>query len=328
MHKLNWHLPDGVPGKYAFVKLDGGHVFDAADVAKLLAGKRLGFVGDSMMHQFSDMLIVSLQKYGYERFVTRADRRYHCNGTFEETVEEAVKRLVAIDYYDREPRQLLDAYCDSWIDSFVLGGPFRNLTLSYYKTYRLPHRKMKEMNGSPYFLWPSIVDHVFNDSDVVLNLGLHYAKHNLEWYKTDLTDLGKRLEAINKVPGRMGIFKETSPQHFYSPTGSGEYNPKDEYKEKLSKCYQSPNIHQQLWRHHVMESIAGPRETPIMEGFWLQNMHDFHFGNDDPKRKRDCTHFAHVVEWWVPLFDSLFRTLRDLGCTRHLVTEAYCQPFI
>eukprot|EP00850_Spirogloea_muscicola_P006541 SM000031S11550 [mRNA] locus=s31:245543:246176:+ [translate_table: standard] len=123
---------------------------------------------------------------------------------------------------------------------------------------------------------------------------------------------------MNKVPGKMEIFKETSLQHFYSAIGSGAYDPKGGHTEKLSTCYPAPNIYQQ--------SSAGPREIPIMEGFWLQNMHNFHFANNDPGRKRDCTYFAFAVEWRLPLFDSFFRTLRTLGCSRHLMTEAYCQP--
>eukprot|EP00850_Spirogloea_muscicola_P005430 SM000025S08325 [mRNA] locus=s25:39295:48284:- [translate_table: standard] len=328
--KSNWRVPEGMYGKYAFIKLDGDRVYNAADAANLLAGKRVSLLGDSLMQQFFDMFIVSLQKYGYERFIARNKRRYHCNGTVEESMEAAEARFVAIDVDghddDGDARRLeLDLGCDLWIDTFTLGGPFNNLTWNYYRAYRLPVDGLKPTH---FTLWPAILDHVFANSDVVVaNLGLHYVDQLADLYSADLAIIADRLEAFNNVPGKLGFFKETTPQHFCSKRGSGAYEGGKGSRKELSTCHPAPQIHLQLWRHQIMEEVAKARNISIMEGFWLQNMHNFHFANLDPNAKRDCTHFAFVVEWWVPLFDSLFSTARTLGCDKQTVTQAYCHPY-
>eukprot|EP00850_Spirogloea_muscicola_P020105 SM000207S06180 [mRNA] locus=s207:193024:205138:+ [translate_table: standard] len=329
--KSNWRVPEGMYGKYAFIKLDGDRVYNAADAANLLAGKQVSLLGDSLMQQFFDMFIVSLQKYGFERFITRNKRRYHCNGTVEESMEAAEARFVAIDVDghddDGDARRLeLDSGCDLWIDTFTLGGPFNNLTWNYYRAYRLPVDGLKPTH---FTLWPAILDHVFANSDVVVaNLGLHYVDQLADLYSADLAIIADRLEAFNNVPGKLGFFKETTPQHFCSKRGSGAYEGGKGSRKELSTCHPAPQIHLQLWRHQIMEEVAKARNISIMEGFWLQNMHNFHFANLDPNAKRDCTHFAFVVEWWVPLFDSLFNTARTLGCDKQTVTQAYCHPYL
>eukprot|EP00850_Spirogloea_muscicola_P006528 SM000031S11537 [mRNA] locus=s31:237960:245503:+ [translate_table: standard] len=306
--KSNWRVPEGMYGKYAFIKLDGDRVHNAADAANLLAGKRVSLLGDSLMQQFFDMFIVSLQKYGYERFITRNKRRYHCNGTDEESMEAAEARFVAID---------VDGHGDD--------GDARRLELDS-GSYRLPVDGLKPTH---FTLWPAILDHVFANSDVVVaNLGLHYVDQLADLYSADLAIIADRLEAFNNLPGKLGFFKETTPQHFCSKRGSGAYEGGKGSRKELSTCHPAPQIHLQLWRHQIMEEVAKARNISIMEGFWLQNMHNFHFANLDPSAKRDCTHFAFVVEWWVPLFDSLFSTARTLGCDKQTVTQAYCHPYL
>eukprot|EP00850_Spirogloea_muscicola_P004891 SM000021S06524 [mRNA] locus=s21:1090113:1092955:+ [translate_table: standard] len=320
VHKTNWRIPEGV-GRFAFVRLDGSRVHNALDVALLLAGKSVALLGDSLTHQVHDMLILSLQKLGYEEYITLLDRTYYCNGTAADTREDLAKRrvLVDADSLDKEYREWHDRHCDTWVTTYHLGGPFRNMTWSYYRVYKLMVDGKKPWPAQ-YVLYPAVLDHIFETSDVVIpNLGLHYhmeVESQPEELRQHVAELAGRIERLSHQPGKLGFFRGMLPQHFYSTDGSGAFSKPetDDATAALMTCHEAKNIESQLWRDDIMEEEAGKRSVAVQSAFWEMDKHEFHFARQEGQARRDCTHFAYVPDWWAPVFDTMYRTGASIMC--------------
>eukprot|EP00850_Spirogloea_muscicola_P017193 SM000145S00810 [mRNA] locus=s145:276551:279424:+ [translate_table: standard] len=288
VHKSNWRVPDGV-GRFAFVRLDGSRVHNALDVALVSLAALLP--------------------------------QYYCNGTAADTREDLAKRrvLVDADSLDKEYREWHDRHCDTWVTTYHLGGPFRNMTWSYYRVYKLMVDGKKPWPAQ-YVLYPAVLDHIFETSDVVIpNLGLHYHKEvesQPEELRQHVAELAGRIERLSRQPGKLGFFRGMLPQHFYSTDGSGAFSKPetDDATAALMTCHVAENIELQLWRDDIMEEEAGKRSVAVQSAFWEMDMHEFHFARQEGQARRDCTHFAYVPDWWAPVFDTMYRTGASIMC--------------
>eukprot|EP00850_Spirogloea_muscicola_P009458 SM000053S17415 [mRNA] locus=s53:203039:205919:+ [translate_table: standard] len=338
--------------RYAFTRIDGSRVHSTPDLAHLLANKRVALLGDSLTDQVHKMFPLSLQKAGYEEYITQLGRLYSCNGTMHDTAEETLRKFWPLDLsHSEEVIQWHDAHCDSWIQTFLIGGPF-NITWKYWRTYKLPTKEGTK--NTRYVLWPGVLDYLFEDSDiVVVNLGAHYgeAEHEQEELALHYEQLAARMEAFNRRPGRLAFFRQTLTQHFFSTDGTGRYKPTvGHVPNELTNCYAAPNVFWQhhlqtsvccvlcphirldkffragkLFRHRLMAAAAEPRGILIQPVLLEMNMHNFHFRYElAMMTKRDCTHFAYIVDWWAPVFDTLYRTAVEGMCAKGMAPEGAC----
>eukprot|EP00850_Spirogloea_muscicola_P019239 SM000186S04157 [mRNA] locus=s186:80624:82704:- [translate_table: standard] len=157
---------------------------------------------------------------------------------------------------------------------------------------------------------------------VISNLGIHYGSS--EELKHDLTALGKRMEKFHQQPGKAAFFRQNFPQHFFSHDGSGYYPmPANATLKDKSVCHPAPNKTVQLWRNQILEEEADLRKLSVQPVFWQMDMHGFHQTHLETPR-RDCTHFANVVEWWLPVMDSLYTTAAAVLCEQGVVAAKPC----
>eukprot|EP00850_Spirogloea_muscicola_P001529 SM000005S17326 [mRNA] locus=s5:1556127:1559216:+ [translate_table: standard] len=313
--------------RYAFTRIYGSRVHSTPDLAHLLVNKRVALLGDSLTDQVHKMFPLSLQKAGYEEYITQLGRLYSCNGTMHDTAEETLRKFWPLDLsHSEEVIQWHDAYCDSWIQTYLIGGPF-NITWKYWRTYKLPTKEGTK--NTRYVLWPGVLDYLFEDSDiVVVNLGAHYgeAEHEQEELALHYEQLAARMEAFNRRPGRLAFFRQTLTQHFFSTDGTGRYKPTvGHVPNELTDCYPAPNVFWQLFRHRLMAAAAEPRGILIQPVLLEMNIHNFHFRYESAMMtKRDCTHFAYIVDWWAPVFDTMYRTAAEGLCAKGMAPEGAC----
>eukprot|EP00850_Spirogloea_muscicola_P017455 SM000150S01714 [mRNA] locus=s150:121366:123125:- [translate_table: standard] len=209
---------------------------------QLLANKRVALLGDSLSDQVYTMFLISLQRAGYEEYITQLGRMYSCNGTMHDTSEETLRKFWPLDLsHSDEVINWHDRNCDTWIQTSLIGGPF-NITWKYWRTYKLPTKE--GIKNSKYVLWPGVLDYLFEDSDiVVVNLGAHYGEAEQEELALHYEQLAVRMEAFNRRPGRLAFFRQTLAQHFYSTDGTGRYKAiKGHLPIELTNCHAAPNV--------------------------------------------------------------------------------------
>eukprot|EP00850_Spirogloea_muscicola_P021865 SM000265S09786 [mRNA] locus=s265:53467:54797:- [translate_table: standard] len=255
--------------------------------------------------------------------------RYYTNQAFEDTLEDVERNefelVPGVEDYD-VLQALYDKNADTVINKFVLGGPFGNMTWSYYRGNKLgtaPGPKTVK-----YIFWPAMLEHAFLHSDVVVvNVGVHYTRKDQEALQYEYGILAERMAAFNKQPGKLAFFRDTMPQHFFNVDGSGSSEqPEEQHVPDLQTCWPAENAHLQLWRRELMEAEANPLGVLIQPCFWEMNMHQFHFNNDN-STKRDCTHFAYMVDWWVSVYDTMYRTAAQGLCAKDAAPSRVCALF-
>eukprot|EP00850_Spirogloea_muscicola_P020582 SM000220S07061 [mRNA] locus=s220:216455:219440:+ [translate_table: standard] len=310
--------------RYAFTRIDGSRVHSTPDLAHLLANKRVALLGDSLSDQVYTMFLISLQKAGYEEYITQLGRMYSCNGTMHDTAEETLRKFWPLDLsHSDEVINWHDRNCDTWIQTSLIGGPF-NITWKYWRTYKLPTKE--GIKNTKYLLWPGVLDYLFENSDiVVVNLGAHYGEADQEELALHYEQLAVRMEAFNRRPGRLAFFRQTLTQHFYSTDGTGRYRGiKGHVPNELTNCHAAPNVFWQLFRHRLMAAAAELRGIRIQPALLEMNMPNFHFLFELKLIRRDCTHFAYIVARWAPVFDTMYRTAVEGMCAKGMAPERAC----
>eukprot|EP00850_Spirogloea_muscicola_P001018 SM000004S14888 [mRNA] locus=s4:1617:3152:- [translate_table: standard] len=196
------------------------------------------------------VFLIALQEAGYEDFVSPVRHSFYCNGTRDDVLADAPRRLIPLedgvrDYWDK--KRTLQHDCDSIIRKHTLSGPFGNMTWTYFETYQMEHEDLQDWK---YVLWPALFEYILSTSDVViLNLGIHYNVPQTRHLRKHLQYLAAKLGQFNQQKGKLGFFRETLPQHFASSDGSGTYQSvfiNVQPLEVVSTCYAVPNLELQV----------------------------------------------------------------------------------
>eukprot|EP00850_Spirogloea_muscicola_P002523 SM000009S23652 [mRNA] locus=s9:1282698:1285283:- [translate_table: standard] len=322
----------GARGSTAFVRADGTPAFDAADVLRLFRDKRVTVIGDSISWHLHEMLVLSVQCLGYEQIVTKSSRMLYCNGTYDDTAADVRRKWMNKTVYDEAKRVGGRAACvsDCLHNHFHIGPPF-NVSLGYYEVYRMPIDREK---SEKYTLWPQLLEFILDRSDIVMvNLGIHYQRQNaLLRMEVRLAEhialLAARMAAFNRVPGKLAFFRETLPQHFFTEDGSGGFEgfwPKKWPVEVTNTCHPAPNLHLQWWRNSIIHEEAEAAGVLVQPVFWEMDMWDHHIVTLFRQNTcRDCTHFAFVPSFWLPVLDTMYRTAALGLCSKRMLPLRLC----
>lgn len=158
--------------------------------------------------------------------------------------------------------------------------------------------------------WAFYIPHEFEKylavADIVLvNFGLHY--QNTEVYRRDMSAMFARLEAFNKQPGKLAVFRETPSQSF---VGTGAYAGATAKCAPLGDDVVFTNT---VYRQNEAASALGAHHgVPTLHFYNLTvprwNLREETFCAENGKRPgcNDCTHLCASPTLYAKLVDDLY----------------------
>eukprot|EP00850_Spirogloea_muscicola_P019222 SM000186S04140 [mRNA] locus=s186:98628:101525:+ [translate_table: standard] len=277
----------------------------------LLKGKKVGVLGDSLSGQVFIHVLSSLQKHGLGDYASCGNITYFYNLKVGDSEEEMFAKGTS--------QERRNETFSTWTQQAVLGGPFENATWAYWRgvvkwlqpalvvagsTLRgyldrrdcCGHITSSQVNTTG--MASTCIHHIhyaFCEYDfIVMNLGMHYHNFMVKGLRHDLNTVADLLAAFNKQKDRVGFFRETFPQHFFSVTSLGNFPHPEGYPANISlyssKCLPAPRVHQ--WRNDVLWEAAMQKSVPVQHVFHQMDMHGFH--TETPPGIRATCGFGHA----------------------------------
>ena len=162
---------------------------------------------------------------------------------------------------------------------------------------------------------------------IIVNVGLHWNQwdngdpahkwHNGSHYDRTMRQVLGLLLQVNEHPGRVGIYRETTPQHFSGRTnGTGDY---------LGGSWHRPCSHPfnvtavpatrpLPWRYQLewqaIRDIGFPSRLVVPQLRMLLGRADAHFVGD-------CSHYCYAQGLWEGMIDPLIRVLQNGWVSSH-----------
>lgn len=245
---------------------------DFGEIVRLLKGRTLLVMGDSVMEQFYNTLQCFLKR---ERLEVPTD------AAFRQWVDQTAP-LWRMGKRKKPPK----------LPVMAVGG-FRML-YARVTTYQ-----------------PDEVAAAVAVADVVLiNWGLHYQK--MEVYRRELAAAFDVMDAHAAKPGKAVLFQETGAQHFKASDGrgyaTGEWEARDKSTDKLCTCKPVEDFNVNA-RNGVLQQVVASgsyphvRQVPFYE--LTRPRWRWHFGNCTHRPNGwnydtccDCTHFCYSPGMW------------------------------
>ncbi|KAK3243201.1 hypothetical protein CYMTET_47157 [Cymbomonas tetramitiformis] len=179
---------------------------------------------------------------------------------------------------------------------------------------------------------PEEMASILNYTDIlVFNFGLHY--HDMIVYNEEMTKLAKQLDdwIAEEPANRYVFFRETSAQHFQGMTGSGDYDSRDQFRNKSTACgcveIQTPDAQSAWWqdpeshkdgnvRNKAAHSIFGGRpNTGIFKFFDATfpryNMHHETLLRTEKMQICDCTHMCYSPSFWTMVHQQFYEAVSE-----------------
>ena len=165
---------------------------------------------------------------------------------------------------------------------------------------------------------------------VVANFGMWYAREcparnrcGLDKYRDDLRHVLSRLQTLAPL-GKLGLFRESNPQHFATPDGSGLFEIFDKGSKPCSRCEAlgPAFVNTSDWRNAALEEVAQelgfPRDNIVRYASLLRPMHALHKPSAY-KCRADCTHYCYNPQLWTAQLDGIYRHLYNWASTTRRV---------
>ena len=172
---------------------------------------------------------------------------------------------------------------------------------------------------------------VLNGSSLIMaNTGLHAnSQGEYAW----LLEVQARplLQALASAPGRVILWRESTPQHFVTACGSGLWEDRTEQGDAVHACAAVTNRTRANWRNEQFARWLNEwpadvrRRVLVVKAFdFLLERHDLHAPLDG--EVADCTHFLHSPFVWAHIWDGAHSALRLVNRTVRATTSLRTNP--
>ena len=143
-------------------------------------------------------------------------------------------------------------------------------------------------------------------SVLMLNVGLH-ANSAQEYTAMLEQQVRPLLEALALAPSRLLLWRETTPQHFISASGSGLYAERLTSDEPLLQrsCGAITNVTRANWRNEHFRAWMGARwPASVTRRVLTVPAFAFLLERADLHAPPDCTHLLYSPFAWAPIWDA------------------------
>ena len=256
------------------------------DFLKLLKGRTLLFLGDSVSFQIVNSLVCAVYKHAQSKLFLRF--------TYPSLYQKA-----EICPFGSLHCLLHETYCH-----------FEN------EDIRITHQMMLKFGAADNLYAPIKHHFLTNDDIVVVNFGIHYNdevsyKEDLELFRevilSNFSDKGCSKPHI--------LFMQTSPQHFRSSNGYFESPEKSTFE-----CVPIPSNFSD-WRNECLDSILSEDVRIIRIAQGLYSEYDTHVGSFQfmPSQYADCTHFCYPSAIFSYIHRVIYNTILQIFDDRIIV---------
>ena len=231
------------------------------DLLPLLRNKKVSMAGDSMVRQLVIYMKKSLSARNVDRHEEEACDGHKACGVIQDMTE--IKGVPLISFHEIN----------------------HNVTFQYWSTY--PRNKKEKKT----FKAIKNIGKMFQSSDVViLQYGFHWLKQHEANYRAHIAIAVKGIRHyIDEDSSKIGLIKETLPQHFNTTDGSGDW----EHRQNRTQCiplspttgYEPPG----QWRNYIVNEVANREKMQhiVIPQWELMRNYTRH-----AVPGTDCTHYA------------------------------------
>eukprot|EP00040_Diaphanoeca_grandis_P026071 m.145375 g.145375 ORF g.145375 m.145375 type:complete len:541 (-) comp30436_c0_seq3:417-2039(-) len=270
--------------------LTSSQPFTVSELDQILGGGVITFVGDSIASQAYGAL---KERCFFEQYVVSKT-----------AIIENPHATSLISIWKKAPSSAALVYCFSI--ELVRADKTGQLEVMVNKTLAVAtvRRATTGIETAPHSLHAKQI--------VIVNVGLHFKDEHADRFRMVIRGFAKRMRLFNMMAHHYAFFRDITPQHFKSRSGSGAYAHRD--VEATSCASAHVNNASKFGSHNILNEIM--HEESEIHGIQVQQIHrmlvhryDAHIESRNPKlgSNLDCTH------WCVQgIFDAFEETMMPI----------------